>query len=316
MSDFSSGDAPFSSGDAAFEGFRLTQEAPRVVLIWALFHLIVSFVSATALILLGGDFLLQADNAAEMTTEELAVFMRDMAPAYLTLAPIGLLVVSVAAAAVYRIYLRPEEAAERGYLRFGADEIRLIGLTLIYYLLTLGGALALSLLAAIGAGLASLAGQGAMALVGGGMLLFFGGLWLYVLVRLSLAPVLTFDQQRLVVFGSWSLTRGHFWAMFGAYLLALVSIIVVSLLAMVIFAALAGIATVAMGGSMASVGEAFQPDFSSFGAYVSIQTVLYLVFNAVLTAIYYPVILAPQVMAYKAFRPAPQAQDGGVAPLV
>ena len=89
MSDFSSGDAAFSSGDAAFEGFRLTREAPRVVLTWALFHLIVSFVSATALILLGGDSLLQAENAAEMTPAEMAVFMRDMAPAYLTLAPIG-----------------------------------------------------------------------------------------------------------------------------------------------------------------------------------------------------------------------------------
>mgnify|MGYP005834783273 CR=1 FL=1 len=52
----------FSSGDAAFEGFRLTREAPRVVLTWALFHLIVSFVSATALILL---CLLYTSDAAD-----------------------------------------------------------------------------------------------------------------------------------------------------------------------------------------------------------------------------------------------------------
>ncbi|MDO8902109.1 MAG: hypothetical protein Q7V15_12215 [Phenylobacterium sp.] len=305
----------FSPGDAAFEGFRLTREHPRVVLIWAVFHLIVSFVSATALILLGGDVLLQAENAAEMTPAEMAVFMRDMAPAYLILAPIGLFVVSVAAAAVYRLQLRPDEAFEQGHLRFGADEIRLILLTLIYYLLTIVGVLALSLLAAIGAALASLAGQGAMALVGGGMMLFFGGLWLFVLVRLSLAPVLTFEHQRLVVFGSWSLTRGHFWRLFGAYLLALLSVIVVSLLAMVIFAALAGIVTVALGGGLDSVGEAFQPDFSSFGAYISAQTVLYLMFNAVLTAIYYPVILSPQVMAYQAFSTPAEDEIGpdGVA---
>ena len=304
----------FSPGDVAFEGFRLTREQPRVLLIWALFHLLVSFVSATALILLGGDVLLQVDNAAEMTPAEMAVFMREIAPAYLVLAPIGLFVVSVSAAAVYRLQLRPQEAAEHGHLKFGADEIRLILLTLIYYLLVIVGVLALSVVAAIGAALASLGGQGAMAMTGIGMMLFFGGLGIYVLVRLSLAPVLTFEHQRLVVFGSWGLTRGHFWRLFGAYVLALITVIVISLLAMVIFAAVAGIATVATGGAIESVGEAFQPDFSSFSAYISVQTILYLIFNALLTAIYYPAILTPQVVAYQAFSATPEGEIGsGVA---
>jgi hypothetical protein len=288
-------------GDAAFEGFRLTQEHPRVTLIWAVFHLLVSFVTATALILLGGDVMLQAESAAEMSPAELAVFMREIAPAYLTLAPIGLVVMSVAAAAVYRLQLRPEEAAGSGHLRFGADEIRLIVLTVVYYLLTIGGVLALSLVAAIGATVASLAGQGAMAMVGLGMMLFFAGLWVFVLVRLSLAPVLTFDQRRLVVFGSWALTRGNFWRLLGTYVLALLTIFVVSLLAMVIFAALAAIVTVATGGGLDQVGAVFQPDFSSFGAYISAQTLLYLIFNAGLTAIFYPAMLTPQVVAYLTF---------------
>jgi hypothetical protein len=299
-----------SPGDAAFEGFRLTREYPRVTMIWAVFHLLVSFVTATALILLGGDVLLQAENAAEMSPAELAVFMREIAPAYLTLAPIGLVVMSVAAAAVYRLQLRPEEAANSGHLRFGADEVRLIILTVIYYLLTIGGVLALSLLAAIAAAVASMAGQGAMAMVGGGMMLFFAGLWLFVLVRLSLAPVLTFEQRRLVVFGSWALTRGHFWRLLGTYALALITVFVVSLLAMVIFAALAGIVTVAAGGGLDQVGEVFQPDFSSFSAYISAQTLLYLIFNAILTAIFYPAVLTPQVVAYLTFLPAAVEEQG------
>jgi len=303
----------FSPGDVAFEGFRVTRERPRVVLIWAVFHLLVSFASATALIMLGGEAFLQADNAADMSTEELAVFMRDMAPAYLVLAPIGLMVVSVSAAAVYRLHLRPQEAVEHGHLRFGADEVRLMLLTLVYYLLVILGVLALSVVAAVAAALASMAGQGAMTLTGVGMMLFFAGVGIYVLVRLSLAPVLTFQHRRLVVFGSWAVTRGHFWRLLGAYLLALIMVVVISLLMMVIFAALAGIATVALGGSLESVGEAFQPDFSSFAAYISVQTILYLIFNALLTAIYYPAILTPQVIAYQAFGVPPDRGIGSDA---
>ncbi|HMP62165.1 MAG TPA: hypothetical protein PKA17_03570, partial [Phenylobacterium sp.] len=68
--------------------------------------------------------------------------------------------------------------------------------------------------------------------------------------------------------------------------------------------AVAGVITVMGGGSIQDVSAVFQPNFSSVGAYFSVQTVAYLIFNALIMAIYYPVLLSPQVVAYRAFREA------------
>jgi hypothetical protein len=68
---------------------------------------------------------------------------------------------------------------------------------------------------------------------------------------------------------------------------------------------------VATGGGLDQVGAVFQPDFSSFGAYISAQTLLYLIFNAGLTAIFYPAMLTPQVVAYLTFL-GRFTEEGGV----
>ena len=45
----------FSATDAALEGFRITRERPKVVLIWAVFAFLVSICSAVYLIAIGQD---------------------------------------------------------------------------------------------------------------------------------------------------------------------------------------------------------------------------------------------------------------------
>ncbi|WP_375269748.1 hypothetical protein [Phenylobacterium sp.] len=302
----------FSSGDAAFEGFRLTRENPRVVLAWSIFHFVVSSIGAVVLIAFGGDAMTQLAEQPEAAPDEMTALLRQMAPAYLILAPLGLATMSAIAAAVYRLQLRPQEGGF-GHLRFGADEIRLVLLTLIYYVLAVIGLVGLILLAGVIAGVVAAVAPDAQAPAAWATLLFCGGLIIYALVRLSLAPVLTFQERRLVVFGSWSLTRGHFWRLLGAYVLAGLTIAVVTLLTTVIFAAVLGIISVTMGRGLEGVGAVFQPDFSSISAYVTVETFIYLVVTAVLNAIYYPVILSPQVVAYRAFRtpePAPPYEGG------
>lgn len=296
----------FSAGDAAFEGFRLTREQPRTILIWAVFHFIVSVFSALILISMSGDALELVERSEELSPDEVTQMMLGLAPTTLILAPLGLLVLAVIAAAVYRLHLRPHEGG-LGYLRLGGDELRLVLLTVIFYVLSVVGLFLLLLLAGVGAGVAGVIGGGSGQLVGIGVFLFSAGLWLFVMVRLSLAPVITFDTGKLSVFESWRVTKGRFWPLFGAYVLAIVTILVVSLLMMVIFAAVAGIMTVAGGGSIEEVGAVFQPELSSVAAYFSVQTIAYLIFNAFIMAIYYPVLLSPQVLAYRAFRRTPEA---------
>ncbi|WP_333586633.1 hypothetical protein [Phenylobacterium sp.] len=294
----------FSAGEAAFEGFRLSREQPRTILVWAIFHFVVSVVSALVLISMSGDVLELMERSDELTPDEVTQMMMGLAPSTVVLAPLGLAVMAVIAAAVYRLHLRPQEAG-LGYLRLGADEVRLAALTIIYYFLSLIGLLALIFLSGVAAGIAAVIGAGSGGLVAIGVFTFCLGLWLFTLVRLSLAPVITFDTRRLSVFESWRLTKGRFLGLFGAYVLAVATIIVVSLLMMVIFTAVAGVITVMGGGSIQDVSAVFQPDLSSVGAYFSVQTVAYLIFNALIMAIYYPVLLSPQVVAYRAFREAP-----------
>lgn len=290
----------FSPTDAAFEGFRITREKPKAVLVWALFSLIVSVVSALYLISIGAEAreLLEASAASE--TPDPAAFvamMQVMAPLMIP----GILVQCVMAGAVYRILLRPSEKGV-GYLRLGMDEVRLIILTLIYVVIA-SVLLALVVLAAgvIAVGAAAL-GRDVAIFVGVAAEVFFLGLLFFIAVRLSLAPAITFAEHRLAILDSWKLTHGQFWRLTGAYALAVAAIVVVAVLCLVIFGALAAIAT---GGDLAAAGRAFAPDASSVAAYFVPLTIAYLVMAAVLSALNYAVLVAPAAVAYLALKDLP-----------
>jgi hypothetical protein len=121
------------------------------------------------------------------------------------------------------------------------------------------------------------------------------GVSVWVFVRLSLAAPMTFAERKLRVFESWSLTRGHFWALFGAYLIAFVMGLVVSLLGLAIFFGVA----VAVGGGVAAISGVFQPDFSSFAAYLTPLRIAYLIVNAGISALAYAILIAPGAVAYR-----------------
>jgi hypothetical protein len=292
----------FSATDAAFEGFRLTRERPRTVLVWAVLCFLVSVCSAIYLTTAGREAsaLLEAGPAE---TPDPAAF-GEMVKVLFPMMVFGLLFQCLMAAAVYRVTLRPED---RGFafLKLGMDEVRLALLTFVYFLLALAAVIAAVLVAGLIAALVMmLAGQGAGAMMGIVIEFFILGVLFYTAVRLSLAPAITFAEHRLAIFDSWRLTKGQFWKLTGAYVLAICGIIAMSLLVLVIFAAAVAIAK---GGDLQAAGKMFSPDSTSIQSYFTLTTVLYLLVSGWLTAIYYAVMIAPAAVAYRGLTKAADA---------
>jgi hypothetical protein len=289
----------FSPSDAALEGFRITRERPRALMIWAVFCFAVSIASVLISLMMPPEARaaleeLQKNPGQPPTAEALLSTLIVLSPILL----FGLAVQCVMAAAVYRIMLRPGDS-RYGYLRLGRSELRLMALTLIYLVLGIVLLAAVQIAVGLVVVLASFAGEMAMGFVFSAVQLFALGLIFFVAIRMSLAPVITFNLGRLAIFDSWALTRGQFWRLLGAYVLAICCVIVVALLVLLIFGALALLAMMAAGGDMSDLTVALQPAEATLAVYLNPFMVAYMAVGSVFTAIYYAVIAAPGAWAYR-----------------
>ena len=128
----------FSATDAAFEGFRLTWEKPKTLLIWTGFFLVVNLLMPLALFGLGLNTQMAAlEEVSRNPSPDPDVAIESMAalaPVYAILLPAGLVVQAMIAAAVFRLVLDPEDSRVHP-VQFGAEEARLIVLALAYTLL-------------------------------------------------------------------------------------------------------------------------------------------------------------------------------------
>ena len=290
--------AGFDAADAGIEGLRLTRERPTAVLIWAGLMLVTTVVFSSLLIGLAGDAyndLIAMQQSGERADPEraLAAF-RGMAPALLLMLPLALLYYAVLYSAAYRAILRPEEGGP-GFLKVGADELRMLGATVLLALmlagLTLGVSLVYGFLVAIAAG-AGGAAAGLLAFLG-----FFAVIaaLVFFAVRFSLVLPATFAQRRIAVSESWRLTKGRFWPLLGAYVLSIALAIVVWLLALMIYFAVAALVA-----GVSEAGAVFQPDYGSFASWFTPAMILYLLVSALVNAMTTAIILAPSAMAYRA----------------
>ena len=143
--------------DVALEGFRVTRENPRTFLLWCGFSLFVSIMGAAITIALGDE----ARQAIEVIGDRQAPDLGVLLKAFEELSPLlimGLVVQCVTVAAVFRIVLRHADHGF-GYLKFGADELRLIALTLIYIVLVMLVVTAITFMAGVVALIASVGGR-------------------------------------------------------------------------------------------------------------------------------------------------------------
>lgn len=292
----------FSASDAAFEGFRLTRRAPLAIVIWALAYLL--FVAAVVA-LMGGSM------AALMTQAAALEGIDDPSPeqllpaigAYLSmmgvLMPLSLLFGAVLYTAVNRAVLRPQEKAF-GYLRLGADELRVLVVYLV--LMVLAIILSAVLFGAVGliAGLTAAAAENLAALIGVVGAIAAICLFVWLLVRFSLALPITVAERRIAIFDSWSLTRGHFWGLLGMAILAIILSFVVQLLAWMVFMPFMFL----MGGGLAHLagadlqGEDLMQVITALGPVAIVAALMIALVSALQLAIVY----APFAAAYRGLK--------------
>ena len=233
----------FSIGDAVGSGFGLISRRPLSVLAWAVVYLVlveVPHMAHLAQIQPDVTALINElkDRFASGGPPDLSVFRdfygRMIHPSgWSGLAMLGRLLGSaILSAAIYRAVLEPETKSFAS-LRICAQELWLLLLNIVAFIVLFIAGLVISIVASLLIGLAAaatlamsqpahglLVGLLAIVIVLGAIAAFLG-----ICVRLSLAGPLTFKERQFRLFESWSVTKGHGWKLFGlAFLLILVFI--------------------------------------------------------------------------------------------
>lgn len=297
----------FSATDAAFEGFRVVRRKPTVLLWWTGAYL--AFMALVVVIGIGPlaammGAMQSLEGVTTPTPEDMAPVMAALAGVMVLLFPLGLLFGAMLNAAVARSVLEPHKSAF-GYLRVGADELRVLAVTLVLAILAFIVFGVMSFAGGVIAGLAAVAlgDAGWVAAFVVGLALVAVGIWLAA--RFSLAVPITLAEKRIAIFDSWGVTKGRVWAIIGMAILAFIMTIVVSIL----FSIVTVPVTLAMGmsggwGELAQMeGAAPAEIFAVMGPFLAVMVI----FQAIGAALQLAVAYAPFSAAYRAIKGVPAA---------
>lgn len=273
----------------AFAGLALARQRPKTVAAWAVLYLVLSVISFGLIFgLFGSSYMQLLSVSANGGTAEVAEIERQARASsglLVLVLPLSLAMGSVMLAAVYRAVLRPSDSGAF-YLRFGGDELRLVGLLIVVWLIFAAVAIG-------GFGLSALLG-GLFTVVG-----FIATLCAVVFlgVRLSLIFPATFAARRFRWAEAWRLSKGRFWPLFGAYALATaITFIVILVIQFVLGLTLAQ--------TMASFGPALSRmvaarDFGGMIAGFGGAGAVYLLVSTALALFQLLMLIAPAAAAYR-----------------
>lgn len=305
----------FSIKEAALTGFRFAREHPGAILAWAVVSLISTFLYSSITISMAGEEMgrlvaLNESMQADPTTADPTVIFPLMGAIYsaMFVSFIPLLIAgAILTGAATRGVLRPE-ASGLGYLRFGADELRLIIVLIVVGIL-------LGVIFMVGSVLASIVGVIVMIAASGGepptpgamtvpmlagmapIIILACLVMLFVYGRFSMAAPLTVDRRAINIFSSVTLTKGMSVRLFKSYFLAFLLYFVVVVLGGCVFLGVAAVMT----GSLSEVADFYmKPDMSSAATFFTPLRIVYLVLTSVFSALGAAIMLTPPVAIYKA----------------
>lgn len=288
--------------DFAFAGIEIIKKNPVAVLIWGLVYLLVSVVSSVLMVVMAGSALTALQNyqsAPGSDPTQVFGYMANLAPAYLIIVVLGLVVAAIIQCAVFRSQLQPGEGG-LAFLKLGGDELRQIvvgflwalAFFLFYILFAIGVGLSIALVSIVGQFSPILSGVLIFALAVAGFLLF-----LYVLSRWSLVMVQSFAEKKIDIFGSFKLTKGQGWKLLGGYvLLGLVMLVIMIIVYSLIFALMIGTS----GGWAQAITQMSRPDLSSLSALLTPMYLVQTLVSGLLMGGFYALIYGASAAAYRA----------------
>ncbi len=291
--------------DFAFEGFRVIRARPQLIPIWGLVLLVFYagffYMMATMMGPVFADLqnLSAGAGAATNPAAVMGIYQRIL-PMYGILIPGGLVFGAVMNCAVYRAVLEPANSAF-GYLRLGGDELRMIGVNLLFMLVFIAAEFAIGIGFGIVLGVSAVAAPKAAGFVGVILGLVVFGLVIWLWTRISLFTVQTFATKKINLFGSWSLTRGHFWTLFGGYIVVLVLAIIVEILFMIIFGVATGLTSAFVHVAPVAPAATSNP-FNAFATVFAnpVLLVVMALFIVLLAPLMITIMIAPAAAAYRA----------------
>jgi hypothetical protein len=288
----------FSATDAVFEGFRVVRRQPLALVFWALFY---AAIMAAAFAMIGPSLIgfvtateQLEQSGATPTMEDFAPLFQMMGLLFAVLLPASLITSAMMHAAIARSVLRPGESAF-GYLRLGMDEVRVLVVSVVLFLVFMVLMAVSSGLIGVAVGMTVAAEAPALWLLVVLLVLAAIALFAWLSVRLSLAIPITMAERRIAIFDSFGFTKGRFWPLLGMALLAWVLSMVVgllgSLVAMPLELATGGGIKALEGLEDESLQVILQSAWPAIGAWILI--------NAVMSALQVAVVYAPFAAAYR-----------------
>ncbi|WP_309628034.1 hypothetical protein [Brevundimonas sp.] len=292
----------FSATEAAFEGFRVVRRHPLAIVFWALAYTV--FFAAFFGLFAGPLATVMATTESlegtQPSAQEMQALMASWSGFMVLALPLSLVLGAVLNAAVARSVLRPADKAF-GYMRLGADELRVLAVSLILGILFFAATVLLFVVVGLLAGVASQANTGVGILVG--VLLGLGAatVLIWLAIRLSLAVPTTFDEKRISPFASFGLTKGRVLPLLGMAVIAFIMSMLVGILA----------AIVALPVTMATGGLEQLVAFDGQSTAQILQTagvglLAWGAINAIFSSLQLAVIYAPFSAAYRDLKGLPQ----------